>query len=232
MPRSQAYRLLTIHVDRNDQPPHTGTQEPTKAGSKDYRRQVVDSYPHNKNRIVAVGTSLGGLDALRTLLSSLPADFTVPTLIVMHIGARRSLLPELLAPICSLPVAHAMDNVACFRQHDCAPLINRIWHRSGQLRRVFGLRTSAARHRGGHYLAQPGGRQPTRPYGAVGTSRQSIRYCARSRAARMACSLVGHERVWLSFSRITGRPLNLTSARATHPSIGSRQPRASITYPR
>ncbi len=35
---------------------------------------------------------------------------------------------------------------ACSRQHDCAPLINRIWHRSGQLRWVFRLRTSARPH--------------------------------------------------------------------------------------
>jgi two-component system chemotaxis response regulator CheB len=64
-----------------------------------------------ENRIVAVGTSLGGLDALRTLLSSLATDFTAPVLIVMHIGAHRSLLPELLAPVCCLPVAHAIDNI-------------------------------------------------------------------------------------------------------------------------
>jgi two-component system chemotaxis response regulator CheB len=33
-------------------------------------------------------------------------------LIVMHIGAHRSVLPELLAPVCPLPVVHALDNVA------------------------------------------------------------------------------------------------------------------------
>lgn len=68
-------------------------------------------YLDPKCRVVAVGTSLGGLDALRRLLSSLPADFTAPVLIVMHIGAYRSLLPELLTPICPLPVVHAMDEV-------------------------------------------------------------------------------------------------------------------------
>jgi two-component system chemotaxis response regulator CheB len=71
----------------------------------------VEIDQHNDNRIVAVGTSLGGLDALRTLLSSLPTDFTVPMLVVMHIGAHRSILPELLASTCPLPVAHARDNV-------------------------------------------------------------------------------------------------------------------------
>ncbi|MDR5763086.1 MULTISPECIES: chemotaxis protein CheB [unclassified Caballeronia] len=62
-----------------------------------------------KNRIVAVGTSLGGLEALRTVLSSLPENLAAPMLIVMHIGAFRSVLPQLLSPVCTLPVTHAID---------------------------------------------------------------------------------------------------------------------------
>lgn len=66
---------------------------------------------HYNDRVVAVGTSAGGLDALRALLSSLPSDFTVPMLIVMHIGAHRSFLPELLQPACPLRVVDAVDDV-------------------------------------------------------------------------------------------------------------------------
>src|SRR6478672_5393776 len=35
-------------------------------------------------RIVVIGTSAGGLDALRTLVASLPEDFPAPICIVMH----------------------------------------------------------------------------------------------------------------------------------------------------
>ena len=34
--------------------------------------------------IVVIGTSWGGLHALRTLVSALPADYRVPTVIVQH----------------------------------------------------------------------------------------------------------------------------------------------------
>lgn len=62
------------------------------------------------HRIVGVGTSLGGLEALRKVLSSLPADFVAPVLIVMHVGAYRSVLPDLLAQFCALPVVHPTDD--------------------------------------------------------------------------------------------------------------------------
>jgi two-component system chemotaxis response regulator CheB len=64
------------------------------------------------DRVVAVGTSLGGLEALRTLLPSLPHDLPAPMLIVMHIGGFRSVLPQLLGTVCPLPVTHAIDGTA------------------------------------------------------------------------------------------------------------------------
>jgi len=36
--------------------------------------------------LVAIGTSLGGLHALRTLLSGIPSDFRLPIAIVQHRG--------------------------------------------------------------------------------------------------------------------------------------------------
>jgi len=47
-------------------------------------------------RIVVIGTSAGGLDALRTILANLPADFAAPIAIVMHTAAGS---PEVLAGI-------------------------------------------------------------------------------------------------------------------------------------
>src|SRR5687767_8151066 len=36
------------------------------------------------NRIVVIGTSAGGIDALRTIAAALPADFPAPIAVVMH----------------------------------------------------------------------------------------------------------------------------------------------------
>jgi two-component system chemotaxis response regulator CheB len=37
-------------------------------------------------KIVAIGASYGGLEAIKTILSGLPADFKIPVVIVLHIG--------------------------------------------------------------------------------------------------------------------------------------------------
>lgn len=66
--------------------------------------------PTGHRHIVVIGTSLGGFAALRTILSAFPEDLHATVLVVMHIGTQRSLLPELLAPHCRLPVKHAEDN--------------------------------------------------------------------------------------------------------------------------
>ncbi|HXR00487.1 MAG TPA: chemotaxis protein CheB [Pseudomonas sp.] len=58
---------------------------------------------------VVIGTSRGGLEALKSILSELPADFPAPVLVAMHVGTFQSRLPELLAPVCELKVRHATD---------------------------------------------------------------------------------------------------------------------------
>ena len=58
-------------------------------------------------RIVVMGASSGGLAALRAVLPYFPNELDAPVLVVMHIGKHSSVLPELLAPYSSLPVAHA-----------------------------------------------------------------------------------------------------------------------------
>lgn len=64
------------------------------------------------NGVVVVGASAGGVAALTQILAALPADFPAPILIVMHIGDRPSLLPDVLARRCALPVRHASDDEA------------------------------------------------------------------------------------------------------------------------
>ncbi len=63
-------------------------------------------------RLVVIGASAGGVAALRKLSAELPADFGAPVLIVLHIGAHESLLPELIAADCALDVSRAVDGEA------------------------------------------------------------------------------------------------------------------------
>jgi two-component system chemotaxis response regulator CheB len=60
-------------------------------------------------KLIVIGTSTGGLGTLKHLTTGLPADFPAAVMIVMHIGAYGSLLPELLETSSSLPVRHAKD---------------------------------------------------------------------------------------------------------------------------
>lgn len=60
-------------------------------------------------RLVAIGASAGGVRALRTLVSRLPAGFDSTLLVVLHTGAHRSLLPGLLSSQGALPASFAAD---------------------------------------------------------------------------------------------------------------------------
>lgn len=60
--------------------------------------------------VVAVGTSWGGLAALSTLLHDLPADFSVPIVVVQHRGKdSERLLTELLQDTTQLKVCEIED---------------------------------------------------------------------------------------------------------------------------
>jgi two-component system chemotaxis response regulator CheB len=61
------------------------------------------------DRIVVLGASVGGVEALKLLASSLPADFPAPILVVQHIGSFPSRLPEILSKSGPLPARHAVD---------------------------------------------------------------------------------------------------------------------------
>jgi two-component system chemotaxis response regulator CheB len=63
--------------------------------------------------IVVVGTSAGGVEALRTLVSELPADFAASLFIVMHLAPdHHSQLPEILQRVSRLPVTRGADGEA------------------------------------------------------------------------------------------------------------------------
>ena len=58
-------------------------------------------------RIVTIGASQGGVQALCALLAGLPPDFGAPVLIVQHIGAAESMLPSILNEVSALDAAFA-----------------------------------------------------------------------------------------------------------------------------
>lgn len=65
--------------------------------------------PQTAPRMVVIGASTGGPQALREILGSLPANFPLPVVCVQHIGS--SFLAEMvmwLAEICPLPVRKAV----------------------------------------------------------------------------------------------------------------------------
>lgn len=59
---------------------------------------------------VVMGCSSGGVAALERILSGLPADFHLAVVVVLHMGADgMSMLPDLLARHCRLPVIEAAE---------------------------------------------------------------------------------------------------------------------------
>jgi len=61
----------------------------------------------NRRRdIVAIGASAGGVPILLSLAQALPRDFPASVLIVQHIGAHPSALPELMREAGPMPAAH------------------------------------------------------------------------------------------------------------------------------
>lgn len=61
--------------------------------------------------IIVIGTSAGGLKALRAVLSELPADIAAAIFVVQHLAAdRKSYLPKLLGDVSDLPVSSPADD--------------------------------------------------------------------------------------------------------------------------
>ncbi|MRX52305.1 chemotaxis protein CheB [Paracoccus sp. S-4012] len=65
-----------------------------------------------RSAVIAIGASAGGVSALRSLAAALPETFAAPILVVLHVGAHRSELPELLSAVGPMPAKHAEDDEA------------------------------------------------------------------------------------------------------------------------
>jgi two-component system chemotaxis response regulator CheB len=61
--------------------------------------------------IVVVGGSAGALEALKTLAAGLPKDLDAAIFVVLHVGRQRSMVPEILSSIGSLPAIHPEDGL-------------------------------------------------------------------------------------------------------------------------
>ena len=62
------------------------------------------------DRMVVVGASAGGIEALREMVAEVPAAFAHPVLVVLHVAPyRESIVPQILARSGPLPAAHARD---------------------------------------------------------------------------------------------------------------------------
>lgn len=70
-------------------------------------------HKENKIEIIVIGVSAGGADALRQILSALPADFPVPVVIVQHLHPEQGgYMFEYFDKLCKLTVQEAIDKTA------------------------------------------------------------------------------------------------------------------------
>jgi len=67
--------------------------------------------------IVVIGASAGGVDALRSIIASLPSTLDAAVFVTLHIGAHRSELPWLLDRIGTLSASHGVDGEAIRAGH-------------------------------------------------------------------------------------------------------------------
>jgi two-component system, chemotaxis family, protein-glutamate methylesterase/glutaminase len=97
-------------------------------------------------RVVAIGASAGGVEALRTIAAGLPRDFPSPLLIVLHIGRHDSILPKLLAAAGPLGATHAVHSEALRPGHfHVAPPDRHLLVEGGRIRLSNGPKEHHAR---------------------------------------------------------------------------------------
>lgn len=96
--------------------------------------------------IIVIGASSGGVAALRSLAAALPKTLCVPVLVVLHIGAHPSVLPDLLNTAGPIPAKHAEDGEAILPGHIyVAPPDQHMIVADGRLRLIRGPKENCAR---------------------------------------------------------------------------------------
>ncbi|MES2634247.1 MAG: chemotaxis protein CheB [Pseudomonadota bacterium] len=83
---------------------------PATASPSGTTRTSIPAGLRRQVRLVAIGASAGGVEALLTLLSGLPRGYGVSVAVVLHLREERdSLLANLFAARCAIPVSEAID---------------------------------------------------------------------------------------------------------------------------
>ncbi|SEB21369.1 chemotaxis protein CheB [Variovorax sp. YR216] len=81
-------------------------------GSSDASNAVTDTGDVRAVRIVVIGASAGGVDALLTLLSGLPAGWRLPIVVVLHLPEQyQSRLPEVFSQRLPFTAREAEDKL-------------------------------------------------------------------------------------------------------------------------
>jgi two-component system chemotaxis response regulator CheB len=104
--------------------------------------------PRSAKNIVVIGTSLGGIEASKKLVSDLPPKFKASFFIFLHIGAQGlGILPEILENAGPLPASNAKDGEAIKEGHIyvAPPDHHLLLEGSGHLRLSRGPRENRAR---------------------------------------------------------------------------------------
>ncbi len=96
--------------------------------------------------IVVIGASAGGVEAIGSLAAALPADFAAAVMVVLHIGAHKSVLPWLLNQRGPLPACHPRDGDPIRPGHIyVAPSDHHLLVEPGRVRLTRGPRENWAR---------------------------------------------------------------------------------------
>ena len=147
--------------DASDPPGGAGDQAPTPASQSE---PGADADKPTALTVVGIGASAGGLEALKVLISALPASKNMCYVVAQHLSpTHNSLLTELLAPVTKLSVRELRDGQAA--DPGCVfitPPDHDVEYRDGHLRlqaprtgvgpkpSVDRLLTSLAEHAGDH----------------------------------------------------------------------------------
>ena len=68
-------------------------------------------------KIIVIGASVGGVDAIRIIVAGLPENLDAAVFVTLHIGAHQSILPELLDKVGTMTASHAIENEKILTGH-------------------------------------------------------------------------------------------------------------------
>src|SRR5262249_26126465 len=100
-------RLADCRLSRSERAP-LSLRERRQSASEKTLSECDPSMPSHD--IITIGASAGGVDTLKELAQQLPRDLPASLFVVMHVAPySSSLLPQILAMRCPLPVVTAED---------------------------------------------------------------------------------------------------------------------------